>query len=143
METDQAADTNGKKILILCGFALVFIFGFATGYYYPDGGKGSEVLTVTDCNTDCAELFEAETSPSGDRPASASTGAVLGASVAAGVNPAQESAIGAFAGSKNSNLYHTKDCQYVNRIKAENIVRFSTQAEAQAAGRTAHSCVGG
>lgn len=143
METDNNADAGGRKISILCGFALVFILGFAAGYYYPGEEKSDDILTVTDKSADCAELFEADASSPAIEPATAAAGTVLGTSVAASGNSASEAQAGAFAGSKNSNLYHTKDCQYVNRIKAENVVWFGTQAEAEAAGREPHSCAKG
>jgi len=46
-----------------------------------------------------------------------------------------------FVASKNSNIFHTLDCQYVQRIKEENKVWFSSKSEAEQAGFVPDQCV--
>lgn len=45
-----------------------------------------------------------------------------------------------FAGSKNSSLYHHKDCPAVASIKPENIIWWSTKEAAEAAGYKPSKC---
>ncbi len=132
---DQASNPASKLNLLL-GFLLVFVLGFASGYYYLDAGRSRAALTITQDCGECAVKFQ-ECSAPVSVPASGALGTVLGAAQTAGTQAAE----GAFAGSKNSTLYHIRNCQYVNRIKAENLVWFATTAEAEASGRQPHSCV--
>jgi len=133
---DQASNPASKLNLLL-GFLLVFVLGFASGYYYLDAGRSPEALTITQDCGECAVKFQACSAAPVSAPAESAVGTVLGAVQTAGTT----SVAGKFAGSKNSTLYHIRNCQYVNRIKAENLVWFATGGEAAASGRQPHSCV--
>lgn len=125
------------RLKLFLAFASVFVLGFGSGYYYLDANRNAPELTVREGSPDCAELFKRNAAC--PAPAEkADEGAVLGD--AAGIGAAAQPE--AFAGSKNSTLYHTRTCQYVNRIKAENLVWFGSAAEAEKAGRRPHSCAG-
>jgi hypothetical protein len=158
MKIEEFVGRNKGKIRILAGFALVFVLGFASGYYYLDGNRNTEILTIKDGSADCAALFKsgvqagaveagqnnadaADKDNTADNPAGTAAGAVLGADTAAAPQPGASVGAKAFASSKNSTLYHTRDCQYVKRIKAENLVWFGSKQEAQSSGRKPHSCV--
>lgn len=45
-----------------------------------------------------------------------------------------------YAGSKNSNMYHHRDCTVWKRIKEENLIWWATPAEAEAAGYQPSKC---
>lgn len=143
----QLEELLGGKIKILTAFSLVFVIGFASGFYYLDENRSSEVLTIKDCNSDCTALFKGsqESANNANQPENANRTAgdtVLSASSPMEASDSPEKAAKAFAGSKNSTLYHTRDCQYVKRIKTENLVWFNSVQEAAATGRQPHSCVG-
>lgn len=155
MKIEEFVNRNKGKLKILSGFVLVFVLGFASGYYYLDGNKNTEILTIKDGSVECAALLEAG-AQTGDVEAgqdntvaenrdkaanNAAAGAVLGADTASALQSGASVAAKAFASSKNSTLYHSRDCQYVKRIKAENLVWFGSQQEAQSSGRKPHSCV--
>jgi hypothetical protein len=149
---DGTIGAGSGKLRLALGFVLVFILGFSSGYAYLDGRKPSPSLAFTDRSADCAAIFEKKTASAGtqagglpgaseEAPSAAqSAGKVLEASAAA---DSSALAAGAVAGSKNSNLYHTRDCPYVKRIKAENLVRFGSAQEAEKSGRKPHKCAGG
>lgn len=153
MEIEKFINDNKTKLKTLAMFALIFSLGFSAGYYYMEGGNGSEVLTINDGSDNCSKLLKQDVEngseqASGNNNVSADAvkspnGAVLSASNAAGgaETAGSEAVVKAFASSKNSTIYHTKDCPYVKRIKPENLVWFSSQKDAQAAGRKPHSCV--
>jgi hypothetical protein len=141
--------SSALKVKILTALALVFSLGFAAGYTYPGSqGKNSSTLTIEDKSEDCAALFKENAAPEGENAASAasaagaSEGTVLSASDARSA-PASQAVKGKFAASKNSTLYHTPDCQYVKRIKAENVIWFGSEQEAAASGKKPHKCTGG
>lgn len=150
MSTDEIIDKNKGKIKMLSVFALIFSLGFACGFYYIDVEKSEVAVTVRDKNADCSALFEkspnvavatsADSILTGET-AQQTAGAVLSASDTKAV-PGSPAAEKRFVGSKNSTLYHTPDCQYVKRVKAENLMTFSSAVEAEAAGKKSHSCVG-
>ncbi len=54
-----------------------------------------------------------------------------------------EQAAKAFVASVKSTLYHHPDCPAVKRIKPENLVRFASQQEAEAAGYSPSKCTQG
>lgn len=146
MSADSILD-NKMKIRILFLLALVFSLGFSSGYYYIDGENGGETLTFEDKSADCSALFEQNTVASNDagnisQKTETAQGTVLSSTDAKAV-AGSETVSGQFAASKNSTLYHTRNCQYVKRIKAENIVWFDSAADAEAAGKSAHSCTSG
>lgn len=150
MSADEIIDKHKEKIKILSVCILIFSLGFACGYYYLSDAKSGAEVAVRDKSADCAALFEKKAEVAVVNDASGATGqnaktqdaagAVLSASDAKAIS-SPKTAEGQFAASKNSTLYHTPDCQYVKRVKVENLVYFSSAAEAQAAGKTAHSCV--
>lgn len=150
MSADDIIDNNRGKIKVLAVSALIFSLGFACGYYYLEADKSEAAVTVQDKSAECSVLFEKSAdvapvpgvvnSPPTGEAAQETAGTVLSGSDTKAV-PAIEALSQQFAGSKNSTLYHTRNCQYVKRIKAENVVWFASSAEAKAAGRTAHSCV--
>lgn len=146
MSLDAIIDKNKVKIRLALGAALVFSLGFGAGYYYLPENKGAEVLTIGDRSGDCLGMFEPEAqavvvgSATDSVAGSAAEGGLI---LPSGGDPAGTSVAKAFAGSKNSTLYHSRDCQYVKRIKVENLVWFGSQQEARAAGKQPHSCVGG
>lgn len=47
---------------------------------------------------------------------------------------------GAYAGSRNGTKYYTPGCSGLSRIKAENIIYFSSKEDAELQGYTAASC---
>jgi hypothetical protein len=138
MDIDAFAKKNQEKIKLFLGFLLIFVLGFSAGNYYRDAHSSGGDIVIQDAATDCSDFFnkEAKIDDSGNVGTVASVKSEKTAEV-------QESdvAIKAFAGSKNSNLYHKATCQYVKRIKAENIVWFSSAEEAEKSGRKPHSCV--
>jgi hypothetical protein len=153
MEIEEFVNANKDKLKILAGFALVFVLGFASGYYYLDGNKSPDVLTVKDNSDSCAALFKQNPTPDSTVAAAAPeqkdnasktaenpTGSVLASNVSPQTSDSSP-VVKAFASSKNSTLYHTPNCPYVKRIKPENLVWFGSQKEAEAAGRKPHSCV--
>jgi len=153
MSTDEIIDKNKGKIKMLLVFALIFSLGFACGFYYIDAEKSEAAVTIRDKSADCSALFEkspnvavatgaATDSVLTGETAQQTVGAVLSASDTK-TAPGSSAAEKRFVGSKNSTLYHTPDCQYVKRVKAENLVTFGSAAEAEAAGKKPHSCVGG
>lgn len=141
----MSADSNlNMKIRTLFLLALVFFLGFASGYYYLDGGNSGKAITFEDKSADCSALFEqnaASPSDAGNTSAVSETaqGTVLSSTDTKAV-AGSETISGQFAASKNSTLYHTRNCQYVKRIKAENVVWFASAKEAEAAGKSPHSC---
>ena len=150
MSADNIIDNNRGKIKVLAVSALIFSLGFACGYYYLEADKREVAVTVQDKSAECSALFEksakiaaspgAVNSPPTGAAAQETAGTVLSDSDTKAV-PATEAVSQQFAGSKNSTLYHTRNCQYVKRIKAENVVWFASSAEAETAGKKAHSCV--
>jgi len=128
------------KLRLSVAFFLIFFCGFAAGYSYLDSKATGRTITIEDKSADCAMLFEkvSENGASGQNGVEGA-GTVLSASDS-GLESAQAVPQGQFAASKNSTLYHTRDCQYVKRIKPENLVWFGSEKEAQQ-GRTPHSCV--
>lgn len=145
MENEDKGGIKGGKLRILGAFLLMFLLGFGAGHAYPSRGESTPVLTVSPAGSDCAALFEKDTvntaAPAVSITAASTNPESTPATAGAEKKADSGTALHAFAGSKNSNLYHTKDCQYVKRIKAENLVWFSSQQEAKAAGRQPHSCV--
>jgi len=146
MSADSNFD-NKMKIKILFLLALVFSLGFASGYYYISGESGRETITFEDKSADCSALFEQNAVVSNDagnvsQKNETAQGTVLSSTDTKAV-AGSEAVSGQFAASKNSTLYHTRNCQYVKRIKAENIVWFASAAEAEAAGKSPHSCTSG
>ncbi|OPY49348.1 MAG: hypothetical protein A4E49_03171 [Methanosaeta sp. PtaU1.Bin112] len=55
-------------------------------------------------------------------------------STAPATRPAVSSSNGPFVGSSKSNKYHYTSCQWAQKIKASNLITFSSSAEARAAG---------
>ena len=143
----QFEDLFGSKTKLLAAFSLVFAIGFASGFYYLDENRSSEVLTIKDCNSDYAWLLKDYQEGANNANNSGSGNEITGNIISSSSNISEisnssEVSAKAFAGSKNSTLYHTRDCQYVKRIKTENLVWFGSAQEAAAAGRKPHSCVG-
>jgi len=154
MEIEKFVNANKDKLKILAGFAVIFVLGFASGYYYLDGNKSPDVLTVKDSSDSCAALFKQNPTP--DSVADATGSQQKDDAIKTAENPAVSAPAGnvspqtsdsspvvkAFASSKNSTVYHTPNCPYVKRIKPENLVWYGSQKEAEAAGKKPHSCVG-
>lgn len=150
MATEEIAAAIAQKAKAVAGFALIFVMGFASGYYYIAGNEKTDVLTIKD-NGGCSGLLKQDPQPvvgqdgtaaktvSVDNAGSGSAEQALSGSPLS--NSGALAAVKAFAASKNSTIYHTKDCPYVKQIKLENLVWYSSQAQAQAAGKKAHSCV--
>ncbi|MDD3006132.1 MAG: hypothetical protein PHX30_00905 [Candidatus Pacebacteria bacterium] len=146
MSADEIIDKYQVKIKILSVCVLIFSLGFACGYYYLSENKSGAEVAIEDKSADCSALFERNArvavvstvtaSNSQNETAQDSAGMVLSETIS-GAEVVEHQ----FAASKNSTLYHTRNCQYVKRIKPENLVWFNSAAEAEAAGKTAHSCV--
>lgn len=60
--------------------------------------------------------------------------AVMPAKTASGSSKATEAATGSFGASVNGTKYYPKGCSGLNRIKAENLIWFTSEEEAKAAG---------
>lgn len=54
-------------------------------------------------------------------------------------NKVEQTVSGSFFASKNGTKYYPKGCSGINKIKAENLIGFATEAEAKASGRTKSS----
>lgn len=126
---------NREKLIALFGFAMVFVFGFFSGYYYLLEKVDDRQVSIEQPSTDCAGLFNAgvsgaaiDPSEKADRPDN---------TVASG-----ESKVKAYVASKNSKIFHVPSCSFASRIKEENKVQFSSKEEALDAGYEPHAlCV--
>jgi hypothetical protein len=142
MSIDDIFEKNKAKLRMLGVFVLIFSFGFGCGYYYLDAEREEAAVVATDNSAGCAALFEA--AGEGDAASAPTVAESQASENAAGqVLSGSTQAGKLFAASKNSTLYHTPDCQYVKRIKEENRVWFGSAEEAQAAGKSPHSCISG
>lgn len=125
---------NQEKFISLFGFAMVFILGFFSGYYYLLDQVDKRGVVITEPNADCAELFNPvavtdviNNSENTGRPDNTVTSA--------------ETKVKSFVASKNSTLFHRSGCSFASKIKEENKVWFSFADEAQSEGYKPHSCV--
>lgn len=145
MSIDEMIETNKEKIKLLFASALIFSLGFASGHYNAESGSAGNPVTIRESGADCASLFKSGgvISPDPELPGEAESGAAGAVLSDSGQKPstASQAAVNLYASSKNSTLYHSRDCQYVKRIKEENIVWFGSQKEAEAAGKKPHSCL--
>lgn len=152
MSENPNVPAGWSGIRLLAAFALIFSLGFASGYGYIAERGEQEELVISESGPDCSGLFlpgssaavgtAAENEKEDAERSSGYSGAVLSATAGEGADSSPES-YWQFAASKNSTLYHTRDCSFVKRIKPENLVTFSSAAEAEASGKDPHSCVGG
>ncbi|MFA7169964.1 MAG: hypothetical protein WC178_03860 [Candidatus Paceibacterota bacterium] len=144
MSVEDFIEDNKEKLKMFAMLVLVFSLGFASGYYYLDNGAGNSVLAVRDNSADCNGLFR-QSEEVASSPNSESVAITDGTEQNAEKTTISDSnaTSGLFAASKSSTLYHSRDCQYVNQIKPENLIWFSSEKEAEAAGYKPHSCVGG
>jgi len=145
MSFDDFIKKNRNKLNLTAGFSLVFVLGFACGFYYLEGNQGGGAIEIIDGSEDCLFFFKDGSVKSStavsvsDSGTSQPVGTVLPESdseVAAGNTETK-----LFAASKNSTLYHSRDCQYVKQINEGNVIWFSSRQEAEAAGKKPHSCV--
>ena len=142
MSIDEFIEGNKEKLKLSLAFLLVFSLGFASGIFYGEPANSDRGFTITDGSAECASLLksggerQAEFSEEADIPA----GEVL-PDAASKAAASSQAALKLYASSKNSTLYHTRDCQYVKRIKEENIVWFGSQKEAQGTGKNPHTCI--
>ncbi|MDD3191004.1 MAG: hypothetical protein PHI66_04950 [Candidatus Pacebacteria bacterium] len=145
MSFDDFIKKNRNKFNLVAGFALVFILGFACGFYYLENNRGEGLIEIIDSSGDCSSFFKSGSvkssmmAPAGDFSASQTPDSALLESSGGVVDSNTEAKL--FAASKNSTLYHSRDCQYVKQIKDGNAVWFSSRQEAEAAGKKPHSCV--
>lgn len=108
------------KILMVLALAATVALSYAVGF--ADGSHGTRHGVVLACSDDVLKPLSI-TPP--DLTAKSGSTKTPGA-------PAQTT--GNFVASKNGTKYYPKDCSAVSRIKAENRVWFSTEADAQLQG---------
>lgn len=127
---------NGKREIIvsLFGFAMVFIFGFFSGYYYLLEQVNKSEIKIIEPGADCADLFEGSLIPS--KQNSAEIGVKQDNTLAK-----ETEAVKRYVASKNSKVFHKPDCSFAAKIKEENKVWFSSIEEAESKGFKPHSCV--
>jgi hypothetical protein len=148
-----------KKHQHLIGEIVVGILLFAAGWqagrvmspYYaaspivfqeaPDMPAGAN----TGSTESLIALQEAGEQQKGTAPAQVAAATIISPANSAGepTQPVGESEQKLYAGSKNSNLYHHKDCPDWKRIKEENLVWWPTKEAAEAAGYTSSKCTQG
>ncbi|MEX2054735.1 MAG: hypothetical protein WD972_01000 [Candidatus Andersenbacteria bacterium] len=148
---------KGRLGTIIVGL-LLFIVGWQAGrvtspYYAahqivfndaePSGGSPEELLALQQEGVAmrAGTVAAATVLPTGQAGSPTVAGAV------STPTPASEAAVEAsgtteklYVASKNSNLYHHKDCPSVSRIKEENKVWFTTPEAAEAAGLSPSQC---
>lgn len=138
MDIDAFAKRNQEKIKMFFCMLLVLVLGFSAGYCYRDENSSESSVSIQAASQDCSRLLKLSSAVE----TSTESGKVASVSQERTSDIAEETVqIKAFASSKNSNLYHKATCQYVKRIKSENLVWFNTVEEAENSGRKPHSCV--
>ena len=112
------------KILMVLALAATVALSYAVGF--ADGSHGTRHGVVLACSDDVLKPLSITppdpTAKSGNASEPTKTPGA----------PVQTS--GNFVASKNGTKYYPKDCSAVSRIKAENRVWFSTEADAQLQG---------
>jgi len=134
---------NQEKIFLLIGFVLVFFTGAFSGYSYFQEQDNKNSIIIEDASQGCQDLFKENSAQkyidSNSNNSNSSTQIKGEQSKSDDIN--LQNKTGAFIASKNSNIYHLPDCQYVKRIKDENKIFFKSVEEARERGYAPHSCV--
>ncbi|MFA6096331.1 MAG: Ada metal-binding domain-containing protein [Candidatus Paceibacterota bacterium] len=132
MDISEYFKNNREAIISLFGFAMVFMFGFFSGYYYLLDRIGERGVSVEEPSADCEDLFNA--------------GIVQNATAVSGesVKPdstvtSSQNKVKAYVASKNSKIFHVPSCSSALKIKEENKVWFSSKEEAEGGGFSPHS----
>lgn len=119
-----------KKIVLMLGIFLVAVISFEIGVLQGHKIEGQSLVIEKASEVEKIALV-------GEK------GQVLGTESKVGNNAgaSTDNKECVFVGSKNSTKYHKPDCQWAKRIKAENIVCFKNEAEAESRGYVADKCV--
>ena len=123
--------TKGEKLFLLFGFILILVAGFFSGYSYSQEQIEKQNIIIEDPDESCIDLFfnRSEINLNSQlKDDNASSKEIS--------TPKQNLEL--FVASKNSKLYHKADCVYVNRIKEENKIFFSSAQEAEDMGLKFH-----
>ncbi len=149
MQLDFIKD-NQEKIFLAIGFILVLSAGFSAGYFYSKEQIDSKSVVIENPDQSCQNLFNLKTASDNltsdlNAGSDSNLGAVSSAQSEGGQekseNTVSQNKTGMFVASKNSKIYHSPDCKYVNSIKEENKIWFQSAEEAQKAGYAPHDCV--
>lgn len=126
---------NEERIISMFGFAMVFAFGFFSGYYYLLDQVDKRGVVVEEPSADCAGLFNA--GGANDAIDNAETASKPVSTVASGENKVKS-----YVASKNSKIFHVPSCSSALKIKEENKVWFSSVGEAESGGYQPHgTCI--
>lgn len=127
---------NQEKFISLFGFAMVFMLGFFSGYYYLLDQVDKRGVVITEPSADCTELFNpgAVTDAINDPENTGKPDSTVASA---------ETMVKSFVASKNSTLFHKSGCSFASKIKEENKVWFSSVKEAESSGLKPHSCLNG
>jgi hypothetical protein len=132
MDIAEYIKKNQERVISLFGFAMVFMFGFFSGYYYLLDRIDKGGVSIEEPRADCTALFNAgiaqnamSVSEGSDKQDNTVTSA--------------ESKVKSYVASKNSKIFHVPSCSSALKIKEENKVWFSSEEEAGAGGFSPHS----
>jgi len=140
MQTNFLKD-NQEKIFLLVGFIFVFFTGAFSGYSYFQEQDDRNSITIEDASQGCQDLFKENSANKYINSNINSSAQVMGEQSKL-ENTIPQNKTGMFVASKNSNIYHSPDCQYAKRINNENKIFFNSAEEAKERGYSPHSCVG-
>ena len=120
-----------SDIVLLAGVVLVALIGFGLGQLTTPEQKCEPLIieNIESISTQ-EQLANPQILPGA---ASALGSSNLGVPSLLGPDSPQQ---GMFVASRNSNKYHWPDCSFAQKIKPENRIWFSSEAQAQAAGYT-------
>lgn len=125
---------NQESLISLFGFAMVFVFGFFSGYYYLLDKTENRGVVIEEPKADCTDLFSVSN-------VADATGDVQAANKPDSTVTSAESEVKSFVASKNSKLFHIPTCSSALKIKEENKMWFSSIDRAESEGLSPHSCV--
>lgn len=131
---------NQEKVFLLIGFIFVFFTGVFSGYFYFQEQDDKNNITIEDASQDCQDLFKENSANKYIETNVNSSVQVMGKQ-SKSENTIPQNKTGMFVASKNSNIYHSPDCQYAKRINDENKIWFNSAEEAKERGYNPHSCV--
>ncbi|MFA6194046.1 MAG: hypothetical protein WC726_04255 [Parcubacteria group bacterium] len=126
-----------QKIVLAIGIVLIAAISFEAGLLKGQQNKQEPVIVnkaaaVETANVNaCQNISEAN---------SAKTASVLGKSASTEIIATADNQKCAFVASKNSNKYHLLTCRYVQNIKPENKICFSSKEEAESRGFQGAKC---
>jgi len=127
---------NQERFITLFGFAMVFVFGFFSGYYYLLDQVDKRGVAIVEPSADCADLFN-------NGVAADAAGNVGNAAKPDSIVASADTEVKSYVASKNSKVFHRPECSFAAKIKEENKIWFSSIKEAESSGLKPHSCLDG